>query len=136
MAAKTISEDLSYYIKVDNKKRRLEHDEQQPQCNSCSSTTTTTTVATKHLAQAWLALQNKTRVRSGILATMARLKRQLLFSIDIFVDELNLTSLPTPELASMLMVYHTWSRQAHGMMPLISFLLPLIVQEPNTLIQH
>lgn len=130
MATKMISEGLSYYIKVDTKKQRLQPDEQQPQCRP-SSSSTTKIMTTKELAHAWLALENEVRVSSELLTAMARLKRQLVFSIDTFVDELDLTCMLLPQLTSILMAYHSWSRQAHGMMPLISFLLPLI-QTPST----
>ncbi|KAI8077843.1 uncharacterized protein BX664DRAFT_343628 [Halteromyces radiatus] len=134
MATKSIPEDFHYYIRVDteaaSKRRRLHTLKQLPVNSTCESTTLTA----QQLAHTWLATHEDDSCSSDLLATMARLQRQLLFSIDEFVLALNLFTMSQAQLTLLLVSYWSWSRKAYGMMPLISFLLPLLHQSSSSMV--
>ncbi|KAI8341152.1 hypothetical protein BC941DRAFT_415980 [Chlamydoabsidia padenii] len=133
MATHFIPDDLSYYIPINshnsNKRRNIALEDQQQRKRRSSTTSSDPLIMTsKELAHAWLVVHKDPPTNSDLLTAMVGLKRRLLFSIDDFVNELNLTVIgSSPELCPLLLSYHTWSQHSHGMMPLISIVLPLLL---------
>lgn len=144
MASDIIHSDLSYYIPVDTcntrKRQKVSAGERREprrrQQDTVTHPSTTGSMATtEELAQLWLLVCDDPPDTSDLLASMVRLKRRLLFSIDVFVNELGLPSMDSPsQLSSLLLAYHTWSQHGQGrIMPLVSVVLPLIQHEiPGT----
>ncbi|KAI9306332.1 hypothetical protein BJ944DRAFT_51368 [Cunninghamella echinulata] len=144
MASKSITADISYYVTIDEEK--IVKRQRLFQCNNnnndhnlnvqqqITSKVLSRSSSLQILAKTWLSHYNNTNMRSSLLNDIIELKRKLLFSIDQFVQFLDLSTIPSKDILPLLIAYHTWSKLTYGtLMPLMALLFPLIQMDINNI---